>query len=59
MANRCTSGACPTVYVDDAGAAVVQGYVVSAEDVGIDVPDGVTLVEIPFGLLPEAVRNLP
>jgi hypothetical protein len=46
------------VYVSQAGAVVVQGYSVSARDAGIDVPDGETLVEIPFDLLAEAVRNI-
>ena len=58
VANRCASGQCPTVYASGSGTLVVQGYAVSAERAGIDVPDGEMLVEIPFELLADAVRNL-
>jgi hypothetical protein len=58
IANKCTSGACPTIYVTGNGTAVVQGYVVPAEASGLTVGDGETLVEIPLELLAEAVRNL-
>jgi hypothetical protein len=37
---------------------LVQGYALSAERAGLDVPDGEMLVEVPFDLLAEAVRNL-
>lgn len=58
VANRCTSGTCPTVYKSASGSLVVQGYSVSPERAGIAVPDGETLVEIPRELLTEALRNL-
>ncbi|MEV4352416.1 hypothetical protein AB0J83_48825 [Actinoplanes sp. NPDC049596] len=57
IANKCTSGMCPTVYQTDVGSLVVQGYAVSAELSGIDLPAGEQLVEIPFELLDEVVRN--
>ena len=52
VANKCTAGKCPTVYVSEAGTieagtVVVQGYAVSAAVAGIDVPDGEMLVRIP------------
>ncbi|GAA2644822.1 hypothetical protein [Paractinoplanes durhamensis] len=58
VANLCTAGNCPTVYVSGTGTLVVQGYAVPAERAGIDVPEGELLVEIPLDLLTEAVRNL-
>jgi hypothetical protein len=62
VANRCQAGSCPTVYVSDSASTsstvVVQGYSVSGERAGIDVPDGEMLVEIPVDLLIEAVRRL-
>ena len=64
IANQCTAGACPTVYVPEApdleetAMAVVQGYVVPSDRVGIDVPEGEVLVQVPVSLLTEAVRNL-
>lgn len=61
VANQCANSSCPTVYISGSsgsGTVVVQGYTVSAERAGITVPDGETLVEIPFDLLAEAVRNL-
>jgi hypothetical protein len=58
VANRCASGNCPTVYVSGSGTLVVQGYAVSAESAGVDLPDGETMVEIPLELFTEAVRNL-
>jgi hypothetical protein len=36
----------------------VQGYTVSAATVGLDLPDGERLVEIPAELLAEAARLL-
>ncbi|MEU8817894.1 hypothetical protein [Actinoplanes sp. NPDC048796] len=58
VANKCSSGSCPTVYASESGTVVVQGFSVSAEQAGIDVPAGERLVEIPRELLVEAVRNL-
>ena len=59
VANICTSGSCPTVYVDPrTDTVIVQGFTVSAKHRGIDLPDGETLVEIPKELLAEALRNL-
>jgi hypothetical protein len=46
------------VYQSSSGSLVVQGFAVSAEQSGIDVPTGEMLVEIPFELLAEALRNL-
>jgi hypothetical protein len=56
----CNTGACPTVYETGSGSSsvVVQGFTVSAAQVGIDLPEGETLVEIPRELLAEALRNL-
>lgn len=58
IANRCASGACPTIYDKDGGSLVVQGFAVTPQQAGIDVPDGELLVEIPRALLEEAFRNL-
>jgi len=58
VANLCNSGACPTVYDSGPTSVVVQGFKVSADRVGIDLPEGETLVEIPRELLVEALRNL-
>jgi hypothetical protein len=59
VATSCSAGQCPTVYAGaDSGSLVVQGYAVSAELAGIDVPDGEMLVEIPLELLAEAARKL-
>lgn len=58
LANFCNSGACPTVYQTDSGALIVQGYAVSADRAGLDLPAGELIVEVPAALLAEAVRNL-
>jgi hypothetical protein len=63
IASRCTAGSCPTVYISEADPsqavnAVVQGYVVTAEQAGIDLPDGEVLVRVPLALLTEAVSTL-
>jgi hypothetical protein len=58
IANKCTSGACPTIYLTDNGTVVVQGYIVPGERAGLEVADGENLVEIPLELLAEAVKNL-
>jgi hypothetical protein len=54
----CGSNTCPTVYKSDQGTLVVQGYTVTAERAGVDLPDGEMLVEIPAELLREAMRLL-
>ena len=51
----CGNGTCPTLYRASQDSFVVQGYAVSAEDVGIDLPDGELLVEIPAELIRRAV----
>jgi hypothetical protein len=57
LATFCGSGTCPTLYETDRGTYVVQGYVVGP-DVGLDVPEGESLVEIPAELIAEAVLKL-
>ena len=58
VANGCSSGECPTVYVTDRDTVVVQGSLLPPEAAGISVPDGEVLAEIPLDLLGAAVRNL-
>ena len=58
VANLCNTGSCPTIYENESGTLLVQGYTVPAEHHGIDVPAGEMLVEIPAALLAEALRNL-
>jgi hypothetical protein len=53
VAKSCSAGACPTIYRTGSGSVVVQGYVVSAPQAGVDVPEGEALVEIPAELLTE------
>jgi hypothetical protein len=52
----CGAGSCPTVYRTDRDTFVIQGYTVTAEAAGLDLPLGEQLVEIPAELLAEAVR---
>ena len=52
----CGGGSCPTVYRTDRGTYVVQGYTLTAESAGVDLPAGEQLVEIPAELLAEAVK---
>jgi hypothetical protein len=58
VANKCASGQCPTVYTTATGSVVVQGFALTGDQAGVDLPHGEMLVEIPFDLLAEAVRNL-
>ncbi|GLY07736.1 MULTISPECIES: hypothetical protein [Actinoplanes] len=51
LAGQCGSGTCPTVYRAGPERVVVQGYTVTAEDVGVEVPEGERLVEIPVDVL--------
>jgi len=57
-ATACGSASCPTVYRSDRGTLVIQGYSVSAEQAGVDLPPGEMLVEIPIDLLTSAVRTV-
>ena len=52
----CGAGSCPTVYRTDRGTYVIQGYTLTAEATGLDLPAGEQLVEIPAELLAEAVK---
>jgi hypothetical protein len=54
----CGAGSCPTVYRTNRGTLVVQGYAVEGRTVGVDVPAGELLVEIPVGLLEQAARTV-
>jgi len=56
VTSLCGNGSCPTVYRTDRGTLVVQGYTVTPQNAGIDVPDGEQLVEIPADLLAAAMR---
>ncbi|MEU4238701.1 hypothetical protein [Actinoplanes sp. NPDC026619] len=59
VANLCASGSCPTVYsTGDPATVVVQGFAMTGDQAGIDVPEGEVLIRIPRDLLAEAVRNL-
>jgi hypothetical protein len=51
VASLCGNGSCPTVYQTDRGTLVVQGYTVTPQNAGLDVPNGEQLVEIPADLL--------
>ena len=57
LASECGSGTCPTVYRTDRGTIVVQGYVVSGDSAGVEVPDGEHLVEIPVDVLLAAAET--
>jgi hypothetical protein len=56
VTSLCGAGSCPTIYRTDRGTLVVQGYTVTAERTGVDVPVGEQLVEIPFELLAAALK---
>ncbi len=58
ISKLCGSSTCPTIYQSDRGTLVVQGYVVSSEQAGVDLPDGELMVEIPVDLLKDAARGL-
>jgi hypothetical protein len=58
LTRLCSTDACPTVYSTNRGTLVVQGYRVSAEEVGIDLPESELLVEIPLDVLKEAARTI-
>ena len=56
LATLCGSRTCPTIYRTDRDTYVVQGYSVTGESAGLDLPPGEQLVEIPIGLLAEAMK---
>jgi hypothetical protein len=57
VANLCSGGSCPTIYKTDQDTLIIQGYKLT-DSVGVEVPDGEALVEIPLELLAEAVKTL-
>jgi hypothetical protein len=54
----CGGGTCPTVYRTDRNTFVVQGYTVTAETAGLDIPAGEQLVEVPAELIAEALKAI-
>lgn len=56
VTSLCGSGTCPTVYRTDRDTYVVQGYTVTAEDAGLDLPPGEQLVEIPAEIFAQAMK---
>jgi hypothetical protein len=58
VTSGCRDGNCPTVYRTNRGTFVVQGYAVTPEQAGVDLPAGELLVEIPPDLLAGVVRIL-
>jgi hypothetical protein len=58
LAVTCNTGACPTVYQDEDGDVVVQGWVPDQRYVD-GVPSGEARVKIPRSLLLAAARELP
>jgi len=56
LTSYCESSSCPTIYRTDRGTLVVQGYVLSAQRAGVEVPEGESLVEIPAELLAAAAQ---
>jgi hypothetical protein len=54
----CRNGNCPSVYRTNRGTFVVQGYPVTPEQAGVQLPEGELLVEIPPELLVGVVRIL-
>ncbi|MGK5684749.1 hypothetical protein [Actinoplanes sp. URMC 104] len=58
LAAACAGGSCPTVYSTDRETVVVQGYVVTGDSAGVQVPDGEHLVEIPTEVLLAAADKI-
>ncbi|MCY1142039.1 hypothetical protein OWR29_28940 [Actinoplanes sp. Pm04-4] len=56
VSSLCGSGTCPTVYRTDRDTYLVQGYTVTAEDAGLDLPAGEQLVEIPAEIFAQAMK---
>jgi hypothetical protein len=57
LAGVCVNNSCPTVYRTNRGSIVVQGYIVTAEEAGVDLSAGEMLVEIPEHLLTAALEG--
>ncbi|MEV6877000.1 hypothetical protein [Amycolatopsis sp. NPDC051128] len=53
----CEDLKCPAAYVSDRGTFVFQGPVVSSAD-GLDLGEGEQAVELPFGVLRQALPEL-
>ncbi|MFC7279151.1 hypothetical protein ACFQS1_34755 [Paractinoplanes rhizophilus] len=56
LTKLCGGTSCPTIYRTERDTYVIQGYTVTAETAGLDLPAGEQLVEIPADLLAQAVK---
>jgi hypothetical protein len=53
----CSGGHCPTIFsVDDGESLLIQGYAISPQTAGVEVPAGEQLVRIPAELVRRAMR---
>lgn len=57
IAGDCHDGPCPTVYVNERGNVVVQGYTVTRAE-GMTLADDESAVEIPAHLIKTAAEGL-
>jgi hypothetical protein len=51
IGTACGIGSCPAVYRTNRGTLIIQGTTVTADEAGISLPAGESLVEIPEELL--------
>lgn len=51
VTSSCSAGTCPTVYSTNRGTYLIQGYAVSGQEAGVQLPAGELLVEIPTSLI--------
>jgi hypothetical protein len=57
ISGPCSGGTCPTIYETETGSIVVQGYVVDPSEVGLEMPAGETVVELPRELLERVFKS--
>jgi hypothetical protein len=58
LAGVCTTGTCPTVFLQEPGTLLVQGYTVPPDEVGVDLSEGESLVTVPLDLVVKAIQEL-
>ena len=57
--SSCANSSCPTIYINEAGNYVIQGFKLKPVDKSkVDVPKGEDMIEVPAEFLQEFIKKM-